>query len=174
MEWNIVTNYKIISEAKKYQHFKVNLGFATTKQQNQERVFSDKDDFAYFYNTRYNTGIYSQGNIGDIRFYTDHYIREDVVAIYKDKEEFIFEFDWDLCREKGVEWYFGSLLKRIDEQLDKEEQRETGEKENKPAEKPVGNPYKLVPGHKDYNPGNVTFEDLAAYKEAQIKGLIKR
>lgn len=171
MEWNIVTNYKIISEAKKYKYYKVNLGFASTRQQNETRIFSDKDNFAYFYNTRYNTTIYSQGSIGDIKFYTDHYIREDVVAIYYEQEEFIFNFDWKLCNEKGIEWYFGSLLKNVEEQMEKETIKES---ENKPIEKPIGNPYKLVPGHKDYNPGSVTFEDLAAYKEAQMKGLIKR
>ena len=36
-----------------------------------------------------------------------------------------------------------------------------------------GNPYKLVVGHPQYNPGNVTFDDIKAYKEAKLNGAIK-
>lgn len=174
MEYNIVTNYKIIQEAKKYKHYVVSLGFTSTVRSGGDtRVLSEKDKFAFFYNKRYNTTIYGQGCIGDISFYTDHYIKTDVLAIYADFEEFIFDFQWDIAREKGIEWYLGSLLKKIDEQLSKEKEVEKERQNIKIEDTKLGNPYKLVVGHPQYNPGQVTFDDIKAYKEAQRTGLIK-
>lgn len=172
MEYNIVTNYKIIQEAKKYKHYKVSLGYSSTTKNGDNRVLNEKDKFAYFYNKRYNTTIYGQGYIGDISFYTDHFIKNDVLAIYADFEEFIFDFQPDLCNEKGIEWYLGSLFMKIEEQLAKENEI-VKERTIKIEENKDGNPYKLVKGHPDYNPGNVTFEDVKAYKEAQRQGKIK-
>lgn len=169
MEYNIVTNYKIIQEAKKYQHYVVSLGYSSTERDGDRRKLRDKDKFAYFYNNRYSTTIYGQGYIGDISFYTDHFIKEDLLAIYCDQEEFIFEYDHKLAYEKGIEWYLGSLFMRIEQQLGIEKARA---EEVTIKEEPVGNPYKLVPGHAQYNPGNVTFEDVKAYKEAKRLGKI--
>jgi hypothetical protein len=175
MEYNIVTNFKIIQELKKYPNYKVSLGYSSTvAQPDNTRTFRETDKFAFFYNKRYKTTIYGQGYIGDISFYTDHYIKDDQLAIYFDKEEFIFDFDWDMYKEKGIEWYLGYLLKDIEYKLEQEKLKKDKEKEI--AENPqmtVGNPYKLVVGHPQYNPGNVTFDDLKAYKEAKRTGLIK-
>ena len=170
MEYNIVTNYKIIQEAKKYQHYVVSLGYASTERDGDRRKLRDKDKFQYFYNKRYNTTIYGQGYIGDISFYTDHFIKEDLLAIYCGQEEFIFEYDFNLADEKGIEWYLGSLLMRIEQQMEIEKVR--AEVASKVKEEPAGNPYKLVPGHAQYNPGNVTFEDIKAYKEAKRLGTL--
>ena len=55
MEYNIVTNYKIIQEAKKYKHYVVSLGFtATVRNGGDSRVLSEKDKFAFFYNKKKN------------------------------------------------------------------------------------------------------------------------
>lgn len=164
---NIVTNDRIIEEIKKYKHFVVSLGYANTVDINSNRTLSEKDQFAFFYNKRYKTTIFGQGIIGNISVYKDFYIKEDQLAIYFDKQEFIFDFDWSMYREKGIEWYLGHLLKEIEYKLDKEKQKKEEEK------KSTGNPYKLVPGHPHYNPGSVTFDDIKAYKEAKRTGLIK-
>ena len=174
MEYNIVTNLKIIQELKKYPNYKVSLGFASTVLQGDRKVLSDKDKFALFYNKRYKTTIYGQGYIGDISFYTDHYIKQDQMAIYFDKEEFVFDFDWNIYREKGAEWYLGWLLKDIEFKIEQEKLKKEQEKaiaEN--PQLPVGNPYKLVVGHPHYSPGNVTFDDIKAYQEAKRTGLVK-
>jgi len=173
-EINIVTNYRIIQEFKKYKNFTVSLGYSSTTKNGDNRVLNEKDKFAFFYNKRYNTTIYGQGCMGQkISVYTDHFIKGNQIAIYYDFEEFIFDFQWDVCREKGIEWYLGSLLKQIEEQLEKEKEKERERKSIKIEERQGGNPYKLVPGHPEYNPGSVTFEDVKAYKEAQRQGLIK-
>jgi len=174
-EINIVTNSRIIQEIKKYKHFKISLGYTNTIEMNNNRILNDKDKFAFFYNKRYKTTIYGQGIIGNkISVYTDHYIKDDQLAIYFDKEEFVFDFDWDMYQEKGIEWYLGYLLKDIESKLEQERLKKEREKEvAETPETPVGNPFKLVPGHPQYNPGNVTFDDIKAYKEAKRTGLIK-
>ena len=77
MQYNIVTNYKVNQIFKsKSRYFRVSLGLSSTQESNSgDRVFSQKDDFAFFYNSQYQTTIFGQGNIGNIKFYTDHYIR---------------------------------------------------------------------------------------------------
>ena len=96
--YNIVTNYKINQIFKSgSKYFKLNLGLSSTSPNSAgDRVFNDKDDFAFFYNTTYQTTIQAQGSIGNIKFYTDHYIKLDQIAFYYDKEEFIFEFDYKI------------------------------------------------------------------------------
>lgn len=168
MEYNLVTNFKIVQELKKYKNFKVSLGFSNTVDQNDRKVYNEKDKFAYFYNQRYRTTIFGQGLIGDISVYTDHYIKEDQLAIYFDREEFVFNFDWAMYKEKGIEWYLGYLLKDIEFKLEASKKKPEEIKEEK-----KGNPYKLVPGHPQYNPGSVTFDDVKAYKEAKLNGTIK-
>jgi hypothetical protein len=152
MEYNIVTNYKIIQETKKYKHYKVSLGYSSSVDIGDGvKVLSDKDKFAFFYNKRYKTTIYGQGIIGNINFYTDHYIKEDVVAIYFGEQEFIFDFDFNKAKEKGIEWYLGSFLKKIHEEIGV---KETIIKE----EASVGNPDAI-----SQNPGRVTWADIVAF-----------
>ena len=73
---------------------------ASARQKRQAKIdkLSNKDDFAFYYNNMYKTTIYAQGSIGNIKFYTDHFIKDDKVAFYYDKEEFIFDFDELLVR----------------------------------------------------------------------------
>jgi len=164
MEYNVVTNIRVINEIKKYKNFKVSLGYSNYSGNHEEKSLNDKDRFAYYYNTKYNTTIFGQGYIGDINFYVDHYIVQDEIAIYFNKEEYPFNWNWYVVKEKGVEWYIGSLLKNIHEQLDKKEEIE---KQKLEGEVKKGDPYKVI-----NNPGQVTFEDIKAYQEAKRKGLI--
>jgi len=61
-------------------------------------------------------------------------------------------------------------LKQVDTEMEK---LKTEQKLKKEEEKPVGNPYKLVYGHPEFNPGSVTFEDVKAYQAAKLAGKIK-
>lgn len=158
MEYNIVTNYKIIQIFKSNsKYFKVNLGLSSTKQNsNGDRVLNDKDDFAFHYNTLYKANILGQGNIGNIKFYTDHYIKEDKIAFYYDKEEFIFIFDPIMVKERGIDIYLGHLIKNIEtEQQDRLLKKQKVIEEQKQI---VGNANNIFD-----NPGSVRYADLKAY-----------
>lgn len=153
---NIVSSYQTLQEFKKSRYFRVSLGLVPTVEKNGSRVFNDKDRFAKFYNMQYNTTIYGQGNVGDIKFYVDHYIRDSSFAVYSDDfQEFLFQLDPLMIREKGIEFYLGHILKTTEEEYD---ERVKMNELKKIEEKPVGVADKVFS-----NPGNVNYEDLKAY-----------
>lgn len=162
MAYNIVTNLKVINEVKKCRYFKVNLGLSATleSKNSDDRILNDKDKFAHFYNTQYKTTIYGQGNIGDIRFYVDHYIKNEDLAVYYNMEEFIFNFDKQMVRDKGIEFYLGHLLKSIE--TEHEERIKSAEEKKIEAEKRKADPSLLAK-----SPGSVTYDDIKAYMEAK-------
>ena len=90
MAYNMVTNSFVIQEIKKCRYFKVNLGLASTIDRNGNREFNTNDKFAYYYNSQYKTTIYAQGNVGDIKFYTDVFIQEPLLAVYVGPEHELF------------------------------------------------------------------------------------
>jgi len=157
MEYSIVTSYEIIRIFKsKSKYYEVSLGFASTAEgQGGNRVFSQSDDFAYFYNQRYNTAILKQGQIGNINFYTDHQITIDQFAFYYDREEYIFDFDRKYALERGVDLYLGHIIKKIETEL----KNDTGQesiKQNSVEQK--GDADKL-----SISPGSVRYDDIKAY-----------
>lgn len=160
MAYNIVTNLKIILEVKKCRYFKVNLGLASTMEtkNSDERTLNDKDKFAHFYNTQYKTTVLAQGNVGDIRFYVDHYIKEDVLAVYYNMEEFIYNYDGKMLKEKGIEYYLGYILKNLE--TEHEDRIKEGEEKKIEAETRKSDPSLLTK-----NPGAVTYADLKLYME---------
>jgi hypothetical protein len=160
---NIVTNFKIISLMKRSNFYRVNLGLVATVEKNGSRSYNDKDKFSWFYNNRYNTTIYGQGNVGDIKFYTDHYINEDVLAVYygDNLEEFIIDLDEDHINQKGVDSYLGSILKDVHQRY--EELKKNNELK-KLEEIKKGDATKVL-----NNPGQVSFDDIKAYYEEMRK-----
>jgi len=159
MGYHVVTNSKLISEVKRSRYFKVNLGITNTIDKNGDRVMNDKDKFAYFYNTTYKTTIFAQGNLGDIRFYTDHYIKEDVMAFYFNGEEFIHPFDRNILRDKGIDFLLGHYIKKTEEEFENRKK----EVELKKSEIPKDGNADLV----KMNPGSVKYEDLKAWLDRQ-------
>jgi hypothetical protein len=154
--YNVVTNRKIIDIFKKSKYFRVNLGMSVTMEKNGDRVISDKDHFSISYNFQYKTTIYAQGNIGNIKFYTDYYIREDKIAVYFELEEFLFDYDENFIANKGIDAYIGFILKEVDTQYHDIITKNNEEKEAK-IEKP-SDPTKII-----NNPGSVTYEDIKRY-----------
>lgn len=153
---NVVSSYQTLQEFKKSRYFRVSLGLVPTVEKNGSRVYNDKDRFAKFYNMQYNTTIYGQGNVGDIKFYVDHYIKDSSFAVYtEDFQEFLFQLDPLLIREKGIEFYLGHILKTTEEEYD---ERVKANELKKIEEKPTGVAEKIFS-----NPGNVNYEDLKAY-----------
>lgn len=160
--YNVVTGLNTISEIKKCKYFKTKLGLATTKiERSGERVPNTDDEFSFFYNEKYRTPIYMQGTIGDINFYTDHYINDGTIYIFHVKEEFIFQFDRIMVREKGIEFYLGHLLKEIETQ---NQERIQKSKDDKIKTKRDANPDMLLK-----SPGAVTYDDIKAYMEKRSK-----
>jgi len=159
MEYNIVSNQKIINLFKTSKHFKMSLGYASTKKDKSgDLVLNEKDDFGFFYNTRYKTTIVAQGLIGNISFYIDYYIQEDLIAFYYDKEEFIFDLDLGVISQKGIDFYLGHLIKSSSEQLGERSQEQKQEDE------------KVYDSEKIFkNPGAVTYEDLQKYMQEKSK-----
>ncbi len=101
--YNIVCGLNTILEIKKSKYFKMTLGVSTTKiDRSGERVLNDDDKFSFFYNQRYKTPIYMQGKIGDINFYTDHYITSNEIMVFYTKEEFKFNLDRQMTSGKEV------------------------------------------------------------------------
>jgi hypothetical protein len=148
---------------KRSNFYRVNLGLVATVEKNGSRSYNDKDKFSWFYNNRYNTTIYGQGNVGDIKFYTDHYINEDVLAVYygDNLEEFIIDLDEDHINQKGVDSYLGSILKDVHqryEELKKNNELKKLEEINK------GDATKIL-----NNPGQVSFDDIKSYYEEMRK-----
>lgn len=161
MAYNVVTNSFVVHEIKKCRYFKTNLGLASTVDKNGNREFNDKDKFSYYYNTQYRTTIYAQGNVGDIKFYTDVFIKDPVMAIYvgPENEEFLIDVDFNLIKEKGIDFYLGHILKKVEEE---HEERIKTNTEKKMEPKPAGNSEMIT-----FNPGAVRYEDLKAFLEKQ-------
>lgn len=159
--FNIVTNQKVVDEIKRCKYFKMNLGMVATVEKSGERVYNEKDKFSHFYNTQYKTTIYMKGNVGDIVFYLDHYIKEDVLAVYYNTEEFIFNFDQKMISEKGVEFYLGHIIKTLE--TEHEERLKAAEEKKIETKKPA-NPSVVI-----NNPGAVSFDDLKAYLQEKNK-----
>lgn len=160
---NIVTNAGLINLMKQSRYFRVNLGLVQSVEKNGTRTYNDADKFSWYYNNKYKTTIYGQGNVGDIRFYTDHYIRDQVLAVYfgDNFEEFVFDFDFALFNSKGADSFLGNLLKecerRYEELIKNNELKKIEERKRGEASKLIN------------NPGQVTWDDLKAYMEEQRK-----
>jgi hypothetical protein len=163
MGMHIVTNFQIVNQMRKSNFFRVNLGMVQTVEKNGGRSFNDKDKFSWFYNNKYKTTIYAQGNIGDIRFYTDHYIKDQVFAVFygDNYEEFIFDLDLSIISSKGIDFYLGHIIKEVET---KYEELIKNNELKKLEEKPKGNASKIIK-----NPGAVSYEDLKAYLDEKRK-----
>jgi len=161
MAYNVVTNSLVVYEVKKCRYFKTNLGLAATVDKNGQRLFNDADKFAFYYNSQYKTTIYAQGNVGDIKFYTDVFIKDPVMAIYvgPENEEFLIDVDFNIIKEKGIDFYLGHILKYVEEEHEKRIEENT---QKKMEPKPSGNAELVT-----FNPGAVRYEDLKAFLEKQ-------
>ena len=175
MEYNIVTNYNLNQKIRYGSKFyTVQLGLATTKiDQAGDRQPNRDDQFAYVYSQYYQSQVHSQGFIGNIRFYTDHQIKDDVLIFYYDREEFIFDWEPLKVKEKGVDTFLGGCIKKIETEY--KDRMEKAKEEKKKAEEEVKNPVKPVGDAKKIfeNPGAVSYEDLKAYLAKQNQDRMK-
>jgi len=168
MGYQIVTGLNIMTDIKKSPYFRQNLGFSNTVDTDQGRVFRETDGFQYFYNTKYKTNIFGQGNIGNIMFYTDHYIIKDEVALYKDKDEYIFPYDRSVIKERGINFFLGSLLKKLAEEEGQRVKDIANEAVRREEDKCKADSEKIFE-----NPGSVNFDDLQEYLKKQRENRYK-
>lgn len=165
MEFYVVTGRNTLDVFKRCKYFRQNLGMVSTIDKNGSRLLNDKDKFSFYFNTLYKTTIYAGGNVGDIKFYYDVYITDKSIGVYivdgDSYDEFIFEYDKKLEQEKGIDSYIGYLLKESETEY---KTRKEEEKIKRESPKPTGNSQKL-----SLNPGNVTYEDILAYKKSKNK-----
>jgi hypothetical protein len=161
---HIVAKYDTINKFKFCRYFRINLGLASTLLDNNgRRIPNEKDKFLHFYNTLYKTTIYGQGNIGDIKFYTDHYIKDNTIAVYygDNFEEFLFKFNDELVKNKGIDFFIGGIIKDVELRY---EEKVKNDELRKLEPKPVGDPDMVFK-----NPGAVTYADVKAYLEKKAK-----
>lgn len=154
---DIVTGFHTIQKFSKSQFFRKNLGLVSTIEKNGGRKYNEADKFANYYNNTYRTTIYGQGNVGDIKFYTDHYIKDNTIAVYYGEtfEEFLYTFEDDFVKEKGIDAYIGKILKESDM---KYEEKKKADELKKLEPKPKGNADMIT-----MNPGQVSYEDIKEY-----------
>lgn len=163
---NIICGTDVVNIFKSSRYFRQNLGLIATVDKNGSRQYNQKDKFSYFYNTLYRTTVHAQGNIGNIKIYVDYYIKDSVIAIYYGDsfEEFIFKYDVELFKKKGMDFYLGHLIKLVEEEFgSRKEKKEL----KKVEEKPKGDSSKILS-----NPGQVSYEDLKAYLDEKRKNRI--
>ena len=153
-KYQFVLNYRLFQIIKKgSKYFKTDLGHTITLDKNGDKVINETDEFSRSYTLHYKSQIHSSGKIGGIQFYIDHNIKDNTIICFHKYEDFIYNIDFKMIEEKGIDSYLGFLLKDLDNKY-----IEVKEEENKKQEIKKGNANKLFT-----NPGAVTYEDLKEY-----------
>ncbi len=156
--YNFVSNLGFKSELMKSKYFKTSLGVASSKiDRSGERVVNQDDEFAFFWNNKYKTPVYKQGTIGDINFYTDHYMKIDEVYVVHKKQVSIFKIEQSIIKENGIDFYLGHILKKM--AAEDQNKVDSNEQEKKEAD----------PNLITMSPGSVKYDDLKAYLDKRNK-----
>ena len=160
--YNILAPKKISSLFNKSKYFKQKLGRSISVNDNEVRKFliNDSDTFVKFYFDKYKVLVQSEGSIGSINIYTDHYITEDdLIVVYYKESEFVFKHEPNKYKELGIDNYIGSIIKEIETKYIDEidEANNIKKKEEKTVD-----PTKLFT-----NPGSVSYEDIIAYQKSK-------
>lgn len=98
-----------------------------------------------------------EGNMGSIKFYSDHYMKrsDEIIIFYKEKD-FVFIHNKNLYNNLGAEGYLNELIKEIEtkyfDEIDKAKDRKT--------KKNTADASKVF-----MDPGSVTYEDILKYKQ---------
>jgi hypothetical protein len=155
---NIVISRDSLNYFKSSKYFKINLGLAITIEKGGKRKLNEDDNFSLRYNLAYSTNIFAQGNIGNIKIYTNIKFTGNTIVIYYGPtyEEFPYTLDLKLIKEKGMDHYLGVLLKEVEE---KHNQLLEDNKIRKEAKAKIKGDANMITN----NPGNVTYDDIKAY-----------
>ncbi len=166
--FNFVASQRTITKIKQgSKYFTPYLGMAFTTEDKDGRKFriNDKEKFAKGYFDRTGRMAYSQGKIGSINFFVDHYITDNLVLCYYNDEEVSFEFLESSVREKGVDAYLGSIIKKVESIYAEEVTEKKEAMTERDIDKMPGDANKLFT-----NPGQVTYDDIKKYMQLKKNG----
>lgn len=164
--YNFVAKKSIIDSFKGSKYFKVNLGHSLSVNKDGLRKFqiNDKDKFAKFYHNKYRIALLSEGNIGQLNFFSDYYIDEDIIVVFFDDKDFVFVHEPKTMRDKGIDAYLGSLIKEIETKYEEELAKAGSNIDSELSSQESGDANKLI-----NNPGSVTWEDIQAHIKRKKK-----
>ena len=153
-----ISNKSIISQFKASKLFKTDLGrsFLNTGKGGLKADLSRQEEFVQFYHGKTNgVKLHKEGSIGQIEFYTDYTIRDQVI-VYYDQYDFTFVHNQKTMRDKGIEKYLGSIIKEVETKfLPNIKHVENEEKGISQEEKMARAQNKIKT-----NPGMVTYDDI--------------
>lgn len=158
--YNFVGKKQIIDSIKTgSKYFKVNLGHSLSISENGQRKFrvNEKDKFTKFYYDKYKIALLSEGNIGELCFFSDYYIEEDIIVVFFGDRDFVFVHEPKTMRDMGTDSYLGSLIKEIETKHEDELSVANSETSNR-VNHIKGDYNKL-----SNNPGSVTWDDIQAH-----------
>lgn len=158
----VVAPHSVISSVKSSsKYFRVNLGVSLTLEdtKGEDRLDNDKDRFAFAYRKYKGSICLSAGEVGNMHFYTDHTLSGNKILIYKDFEEFEFNYDTLYIREFGTDAWIGKIMKEVDTKIQEMNVKVSEESSD------VSNPVKNKGDRSKVftNPGQVRYEDLKEY-----------
>lgn len=162
--YNFVAKKSIIDSFKGSKFFKVNLGHSLSVSKDGQRKFriNDKDKFTKFYHDKYRIALLSEGNIGQLNFFSDYYIDEEIIVVFFDDKDFVFIHEPITMRNKGVDVYLGSLIKEIETKYEKELANAGSNISDIYKNQEQGDADKLTKA-----PGSVTWDDIEAFMKSK-------
>lgn len=164
---NIVSGPMVLNFFKKSKYYRLDLGMVATVEKDGSRDYNKRDKFSYYFNTTHKTTINKSGCVGNINFYVDNRIRDKKYAVYygQDYVEYIYDLDELTILNKGVDFYLGSIIKNIEEDLEKKDEKYLAKLEKEKVDNLKGGDSNLVKS----NPSAVRFNDIKAYIRDKMK-----
>lgn len=163
-KYNIVTTENInhlIKNSSKY--YRTNLGqINTLENKSGDRKLNEKEPFVKVYLQNGGAFLYSKGNIGDIRIFVDYYIPENILLFFYENVKYQFQVDHEMISNQGSDFYLGHLIKKIETEIAERIAQMNEQKNALKEQEKKGNAEKIFT-----NPGEVNYEDVAAYLEKQ-------
>ena len=163
-KWYVIGKKYFIDEVTSSEYFKKDMGMSNTMVNSKTKDREMREDtFSTWYYNKYKRLLFKTGKIGNIEFFIDYYLKDDVVGFFLDKDlenhQYSKGCDIDDIKEKGINQWISITLKELDETLDfvKRENEKEINKDSGTAEKLFT------------DPGNVSWKDIIEYQKRKNK-----
>lgn len=124
-KYYIVTTKPLIQRFKASKYFKTILGKATTMVKDNGEREVVIDGFIKNYHNKTKCYIYSEGEIGRISFFTNYYMRENIISVYDDTNKFVdLLYEEDYVASISIEKYLLEIMDEFESTHYKEERIE--------------------------------------------------
>jgi len=160
--YKFISNKNVINKFKSSKYFKRDLGkvFISSKAKNENKFdLTQQEDFVKtYYKTTNGVKLLKEGNIGQIEFYSDHTIGNNVIVYYDNTYDFNFIHNEKNMLDVGIEKYLGSMIKEIETKLlpnIKEQYKQQQAPQVSEEDKVLMAKQKIKT-----NPGSVTYDDI--------------